>query len=337
MMKLSTMSAIMLTCTPRDESPLADALIGRWFTEHGPARFFRVSANCLFTVEAGGQRYVLRFNHAEERTVDYWLAEAAFLRHLAAAGILVALPITSLNGLTVETLKTDIGELHGMLFPALPGKSWPDATACTREELQRWGAALGALHRASETYLGPDNRPTWRDHLAMVTDRLPAEDADARTVLAQVTRELEALPIDNGNFGLIHFDFEQDNLLWDGDHPGIIDFDDCAWYWYAADIAFCLRDLYDDRADRINLVDPAIEAFLHGYRQQRVIADEEIARIPLFARLHHLVTCAKLLRSLEDGPQPAEPSWMPGLRKKLQQVLQRYRETFAVLATAPAK
>ena len=121
MMKLSTMSAIMLTCNPQHESPLADALVTRWFTEHGPVRFFRISANGLFTFDAGGQRYFLRCNHAEERTVEYLHAELAFLRHLAAAGIRVALPVTSVNGHEVESLQTEVGLLHAVVFAAMPG------------------------------------------------------------------------------------------------------------------------------------------------------------------------------------------------------------------------
>ena len=52
---------------------------------------------------------------------------------------------------------------------------------------------------------------------------------------------LGALPVDRDRYGLIHFDFELDNLYWRDQTIGMLDFDDCAHYWYAADIAFWLK------------------------------------------------------------------------------------------------
>ncbi len=136
------------------------------------------------------------------------------------------------------------------------------------------------------------------------------------------------LPVGPDSFGLIHFDFELDNLLWQEERPWIIDFDSCAWCWYAADIAFALRDLFADRADRVDQSDPRFLSFVEGYRQARQIAQAELDRIPLFLRLHNMITYAGLQRSLEGGSRPDDPDWLAALRKKLMQKQDAYRQGF---------
>ena len=59
----------------------------------------------------------------------------------------------------------------------------------------------------------------------------------------------------------IHFDFELDNIVWNTDKTGIIDFDDSAFYWFVADIAFALRDLYDDSVKKVELQNESFELY----------------------------------------------------------------------------
>jgi len=80
-------------------------------------------------------------------------------------------------------------------------------------------------------------------------DVIHPDETAVRRELGQIALSLGALPASPATSGLIHFDFELDNLVWRGEAVGILDFDDCAHYWYAADIAFALRDLFDGGAD----------------------------------------------------------------------------------------
>ena len=146
--------------------------------------------------------------------------------------------------------------------------------------------------------------------------------------LAQMQNELARLPRDEKNYGLIHYDFELDNIIWDGERPGIINFDGCACYWFVADIAAALRDVVNDRADAVDMRNTTFRAFIAGYRLACEIDEDELRHIPLFLRMHNITTYAKLLRTLQAGKRSAEPEWMDGLREKLTGVLQRYHENF---------
>ena len=189
------------------------------------------------------------------------------------------------------------------------------------------------MHAAAQAYTNSD-RPTWRNHIAEVFENLPAHEHEAHEAIAKLCIHLDALPVTVETFGLIHFDFELDNLIWTEHGLTAIDFDDSAWYWFAADIAFALRDLVDDdvaKIDSIAKIDSSSEqfrAFLAGYRTAKSLTDGEIALLPMFLRLHHLISFAKLLRALEREPPIDEPAWAAALRQKLEKEVRDYRTEF---------
>ena len=158
---------------------------------------------------------------------------------------------------------------------------------------------------------------------------LPPDEQTAHRALVKLQYELSELPITPQNFGLIHYDFELDNALWNKDRLGIIDFDDCAYYWFIADVAYALRDLADDSADQFDLADARLAAFIEGYRTARELPPSALALIPLFLRVHHLILFTKLHRTLSLDPLADGLSWVPNLRQKLAERMQRYREEFA--------
>lgn len=327
MMKLETMQAVVATVNDRWESPLADEILARWAHDAAPAKYWRASANFIFFFKRSGQNAVLRFNADDERIVEMIQAEIEYINDLARAGIRVAQPIRSLAGRFVESVTTGRGLFHAVAFEGLPGEQM-DGDECTPERFCQWGRALGELHNAS-AQIAVAGRPTWREHMAMVSRTLPANEKAARQTLDDLQRRLSALTSHEQNFGLIHFDFELDNILWNGDQAGIIDFDDSASYWFAADIAFALRDLFGDSASRVDFQNQLFLNFVEGYRSARAIDEEELKLLPLFLRLHNLITFTKLYRALTPVNPAGELAWMAGLRAKLVAKMQFYREEFA--------
>lgn len=333
MMKLSTMRALVDTLNDRWQTPIAGEILGRWNSDPHTLFYRRASANFLFIFKHESRNYVLRFNHAGERTPGYIQAELDFLHHLAALGVAIARPIASRSGNFVESVATALGLFHAVVFEALPGEH-KELEALTPAMFAAWGRALGELHQAAQSYTGA-GRQAWRDQLAAIAQTLPEEEKAAHTLLERIERQLQALPVHPQNFGLIHFDFELDNLLWHNDSLGIIDFDDAAWYWFAADIAFALRDLFDDSAAQVDLTHEAFLAFLQGYRQAKAITQEEVQRIPLFLQLHNVRSFALLGRILDEPAQDGDPAWMGELRQKLTRKMNAYRDGFAQAMIGP--
>jgi len=326
MMKLNLMKRFFDTVDEDWQSPIADEIASRWLPGAVKAQCLRASANFVFHVQAAGQAYVLRFNHASEREPGFIAAELAYVEHLAGRGIGVARPIRSLAGRTVESVPTALGVFHGVLFEALSGEHL-ELAHLGAAGLERWGRALGDVHNASEG-LCLGGRPAWSDHLRMARQVIPRSEAGAWAELDAVEAQLHGLPVGRANFGLIHYDFELDNMVWRDGRAGVYDCDDCACYWFMADVVNALRDLFDDRAERVDLHDERWQAFLRGYRAVRRLEDKDLQHAPLFLRVNSLVGFARVYRSLAEGPLADEPAWTAKLRAKLGHKLDQYRESF---------
>jgi Ser/Thr protein kinase RdoA (MazF antagonist) len=327
MMKLSTMQEVVATLNDQWESDLVDEILARWEHDAGRAKYWRASTNFVFFFKKLGHDCVLRFTHASERTVAAIQAEIDYVNFLAGQGLRVARPIRSTAGNDVESVVTEHGLFHAVVFEGLAGQQI-DFDELTPDQCLRWGKALGELHNVS-THYSKVGRPTWEDHLAFVAEILPADETAAFHTLAELKLQLDQLAITELNFGHIHYDFELDNIIWDGEQPGIIDFDDSARYWFIADIALALGDLFVDGADNVNLQDETFLQFMRGYNDARPIDQDELKLIPLFLRLDNLVGFARLYRALTPINPTGEPVWLTELRGKLGTVMHTYRDRFS--------
>ncbi len=188
MMKLVTMQALLRTLNEEGESAVADQILSYWEHDKGAAKYFRASANFLFVFEKAKKRYFLRFNHSIERTVDRIWAEVGYINHLAAEGIAVAKPVPSIAENLVESVPTALGLFHAVVFEGLAGMQY-EIEELTPEMFRRWGKALGEIHNAAQGYQ-TTGRPTWKDHLAMVSEYLPATEDKALEVLHGLQEQL---------------------------------------------------------------------------------------------------------------------------------------------------
>ncbi len=307
-------------------SPMAERIAARWFDADALVRCGPASSNIVCRVTAEGHAYYLRFNHESERTAADYAAEMAFVEHVVERGVRAARPVRSKTGALVESVPTAMGTFHAVLLEEMPGED-PELLELDEPSLRAWGRAMAGLHDAAEGYEGR-GRPDWREHLAWARDTIPAAEEAAHAELAVVARALGALHTDSSRFGLIHFDMEADNMRWQDGAPGVFDFDDCARYPFAADIAYALRDLYEDRIERIDLADRSLRLFVEGYRSRRSLPEEDLRLLPLFVRAHNLYWFARLHRSVADGMLPGEPQWTSSLRARLVSTMDGYRDGF---------
>jgi Ser/Thr protein kinase RdoA (MazF antagonist) len=326
MMRLGLMKRFFDTVDAQGASPLATAIAAPWVSPEAPVRVVRASANFVCRVEDSGKTYFLRFNHTSERQAPEIQAELDFIAHLAVRGIPAARPLPSRQGRLLESVTTGLDLFHAVLFEALPGIE-REFAGLDLADLERWGQALGAVHCAGEGFVSTA-RPGWVERLELARQVIPLAETAAWRQIDMLAVELARLPQEPANFGMIHYDFEQDNLCWDRETLRSLDYDDCGPHWYAADIAHALRDLFHDRPAHIDLTEPRLRAFVRGYRAARPIEDAWLQRLPLFLRLHNLVSFARITRSLAEGPLSGEPAWMPALRQHLEGILDGYRRNW---------
>ncbi|MFF3923484.1 phosphotransferase enzyme family protein [Paenibacillus lactis] len=305
---------------------VAREIAKRWEHDEGTVKFWRASTNFVYAFDRQGVRYFLRFSSDEDHSMEQLTAELDYMRFLAERGYPCALPVPSSGGNIVETVRTSEGIYYGVVFSAATGAVLNDE-GVTKRQCRDWGRALARLHRLSCEYepglhrrRGPEQILQWIDG---VLKRHP-EEREAQEELYRICLWLQFMPASRQSFGLIHYDFQLDNVFYQADQRSfqVIDFDDSMYHWYAMDIASTLADT-ECRIQR--------EAFLEGYRSIRSLEPETEAELPRFRRFGRLYSFARLLRSLEQSDLVLDdaPPWYKGLRDKLMAYCDDDRRSFS--------
>ena len=324
MMKLSSMRTVCETILHGGHCPVVEEVLAPWDHDDGSERFIVASSNFTASFTAGGERRIVRFVRADERGRDAIEAELDFLARVVERGVWANLPIASRAGRRVEHLDTSLGGFHAVVFNGMAGET-RESGQLDAEAYEPWGRALGELHNAAQGYRDR-RRPSWREKLEETRRDLAPDDEVAHAALAKLETTLETLPATEATYGLIHWDFCADNIRWGCNRLGVIDFDDCAHDWHVADIAYAMRDLFDDRASGVELSNPLLVAFVHGYRSARRLDDADLARLPVFMLMSNLIFYASLRIIAEEPSAAEEPQWVTGIRSKLFAKRRKYRE-----------
>lgn len=328
MMKLSTMKKVVETVDQDWRSPFAEKLLEKWGYDQKEVYYYRGSANFIFVFKREDQWYYLRCNESTERTKEDYHSELQILAYLEKASISISKPVLSKDGNLIETITTELGTYHCVVFEALEGEQ-VEFEQLDELRFYKWGKALGQLHQTFKTLPMElkENRPSWHNHIQFVKETITAEENSVIQELNEVEQYINNLTISKDTYGLIHYDFELDNIKWNGDQIGILDFDECVQHWYVADIAYALRDLFENGVDLNN---PSYKQFMNGYTSETSIDLRLQQDLVWFLRLHNLVMFAKLYRSLDLKEAEANPQWFNDLICKFEAKLETYRESFLV-------
>ncbi|MED3647869.1 phosphotransferase enzyme family protein [Halalkalibacterium halodurans] len=324
MMKLSTMKKVVATVDKKWRSPLAEFILERWGFDRHSVFYWRASANFIFMFQHHGKKYYLRFNDSCERNLTMIKEELKLVQYLGSQALAVAQPVLSKNNNLVEVVITPIGTFYAVVFEALDGEHL-SFEEMNEEQLFVWGEMLGTIHENLKNV--PNDlaikRPSWKDDLEKVKEWLPPNEIAAMKELEMISEWANQLPITKENFGIIHYDFELDNVRFNEITISALDFDDCAYYWYVADIVYALRD-----AGKFRVTTPAIKTFMKGYKSSTFLDEELLEEANGFERLHHLVSFARLLRSVDKDYSKEEPGYQMDLSKNLVSLINNYRLSF---------
>ena len=267
------------------------------------------SENITFRADAAGGAYSLRLHRPGYHTLEELNSERVWTRALREASHAVPEGIETPDGraYVCVDIAGDETRLAGMTRwvegEVLADVLKREGDAPLADHFAKLGEIAAGLHAHSETWRPPagftrhavdaeglmSEVPHWGafwDHAAVT----PAERALMTATRERLYAALTHLPRDPLRFGMIHADLHHGNLLVDGEHLTVIDFDDAAFGWYIYDLAVCLG-AYEARTDFADLQ----AALLRGYRTRRALGPEAEALLPMFLlarRLAELKTLA---------------------------------------------
>lgn len=283
--------------------------------------------NAVFRVEGRpGQRYMLRVHGPDTSTAGEIRSELLWLRALRR----------DTNLAVPEPIATTDGEL--VCAAAAPGV--PEARLCVLlrwidgrilynvepglERLRRIGRFIARLHRHAEHFEPPPGFARDRQDARSLLGRWVTEPEARRRTWdggpgplakadeALIERSVERLrPAAEGlrptpdAFGLIHADLHPANILLHRGEVRAIDFDDCAFGYFAYDLAVLLTHLQEkhwpDQAGKR-------AALLQGYRSVRPFSHAQAAMLPTFMALRRLESVPWLVRM---STHPTMGRWVP--------------------------
>ena len=267
---------------------------------------FRISANAVYPYDCDGKLCFLRMNPSMEKSSPLIREELRFIQLLRQKGYPALKPIRNLDGEYFRNMRSPWGIWCICAFEGVPGVPL-EQVEMTEEIITRYGEALGQLHHLSMQLMLPPDRPNFLELMKWIRDILEDAPYPLYRECLEIRAALKEMPCHPDTFGMIHGDFEMDNVFWDGEKCHVIDFDDCFVHFYSLDLLIALRELPPEGKD----------AFLKGYRAACPESRATEEDFPLMRRFRDLFQYARIMYALSEKPDPM-PDWMPALVEKLE-------------------
>lgn len=296
-------------------------LLGNWEFDRESLhlfKYYRISSNAIYPFECGGNNQLLRFAPQAEKSKSNLLAELEFIVYLRDRGYGVLEAVPSPDGSELIEKHTPWGDYYAAVFKRVAGVRLDNAPMDDKTVF-RYGQALGELHRLSSEYT-PVQHARWThsevlDWIRQVLSGFPEETA-AMAETEGLAEYFHTLPVTGANYGLIHYDFELDNVFYDEaqDVVNVIDFDDAMYHWYAVDIEQTLDSL--EEAVTPEELDHKKQCFIDGYASRYSLPGDGPSKAAC-RRFADLYGYARTLYSTAEKWEH-EPEWLTGLRGRLE-------------------
>lgn len=304
-----------------DNRDLVKMLLGNWDYDVESLDlldYYRISANAVYPFKQNGKVKMLRFSPCKEKLKNNIIGELDFIQYLRSKEYPALNILNTKNEKDFIEVSTPWGDYFAVVFDRVKGDQL-GKMEYTTSMCKKHGKALGRLHRISSEY-NPVKKLRWshEDVLKWMEKELkkfPSE-ALARREAEELSLTLSSLPQNKFIYGLIHYDFELDNLFYDSDNDilNVIDFDDAMYHWYVMDIERTLESIYSELPHEDHTIFK--DTFLKGYREDFDVSDDILSYIPLFKRFANIYSYTRMLRASADS-WSNEPEWLSSLRSKL--------------------
>ncbi|GMQ64484.1 phosphotransferase enzyme family protein [Vallitalea maricola] len=275
---------------------------------------YRISSNAVYPFSNHGKIQLLRFSPVQEKLPEDIKAELEYIKFLKEEKYPVLELVASNNNKEMELIDTSWGKYSAVVFKRVKGVRL-DKVKLNGEIIYNLGCSLGRLHKLSNKFVPKNhNRISYIKQLEWMDNVLSDYENEnfAKKEVEILKKELGGLDKNNTNFGLIHYDFDLDNVFWDEQTNtfNVIDFDDAVYHWYVMDIILTIQKISESLPDNNKL--DVEKLLIKGYKTQYMIDDDIYKKTEIFKRYGFLYSYIRCLRSLSE-PIDNKPEWMINL------------------------
>ncbi|MEH7451583.1 phosphotransferase enzyme family protein [Gottfriedia acidiceleris] len=158
---------------------------------------------------------------------------------------------------------------------------------------EQWGKKLGKMHSLAKKYkLSEVYRPVWSPNRIDVFGIRDQLVPNMKEFYDKHMEKLLQFRVTSDAFGIIHNDFHQGNIILVGKTLFTIDFDDCAFNWFAQDFATAFYHAYWQQNSFNKMSEQFIETFMvnffKGYKLENLLHNDIVKQIPIFLKLREI-------------------------------------------------
>ena len=258
----------------------------------------------IYEFQKKGEAYILRIAHSLRRSESLIQAEVDWINYLADGGATVARAVHSARGKLVEAI-SDQQDGYFLTTAFVKAKGQPPNSKCmTPEFFEKYGELIGKMHRLSEKYHPSEGQPRrchWDDpEMLDVIKFVPESQTLVKQRYQDLLTYLSTLPKNEETYGLVHQDAHAGNFFVDDQGEiTLFDFDDCAYSWYANDIAIVLFYMITNHPEPEKYAETFFSSFLKGYRRHKSIDSFWLNQIRQFLKLREIDLYAVIHRSFD--------------------------------------
>ena len=280
---------------------LALEALKSWGVTDSAPKLIKIRENAVFRVTlADGSDAALRIHRYGYHSDAGLKSELQWMRSMQQDGINVPAIVPTLSGALFITATVDsvpeprqidmVEWLPGAPLGSLEEGLSAEVSNNISQTFTAVGRLVAQLHNHAATWPKPNGftRHAWDvDGLTGEEPRwgrfweFPGLDKSQCELMKRsrdvARKHLIAIGQPPESYGLIHADFNMDNLLHHNGQVMAIDFDDCGAGWHLFDLS-TLSILFRGTDD----FDQIIGAIVDGYRQERPLGDEMLKLMPLF-------------------------------------------------------
>ncbi|WP_108670458.1 phosphotransferase enzyme family protein [Peribacillus acanthi] len=241
--------------------------------------------NDVFLYRGVNKEWILRLSR--RRSKEELNSELKFLDELKDFGVTVAGPIHN-NVIEFEN------HLFMCAFEVAKGErvDVTDSRKWNKRMFYNWGKIMGKMHSLSKQF-PKMSRKSWSEHSRQLyrMDEPPVEDFVNRQFFT-LQNEVNRYYKNDSVYGLIHNDFHQGNFYVKNNVITLFDFDDCAYNWFAQDIAASIFHAYWQSQSFLQTEEPFstyfIDPFFDGYRSEHFLSNTILHQTPIFLQLRDI-------------------------------------------------
>ena len=299
---------------------IAAQAVQHWPQITGTPVLFMQRENAVYRVETNAGPHALRLHRPGYHSAAALRSELDLMAMLAGQGVQVPRPMAARDGALLATWAGHNASLLSWLPGQPMGRSGQPLALRGPARAQLFaaiGAQMARLHSLTDGWTPPPGftRPAWD------SDGLLGEvplwgrfwdigTAADRAILAAFRDRARAMLATDLDFGLIHADLVNENVLVGGGHVHFIDFDDCGWGYRVFDMATTLYKAVDEPDFAALQV-----ALVAGYAAQRRVPD--LSLLPLFLALRGVTYLGWIAARRDELGMEAKAAVYMALAKRL--------------------